>query len=157
MTAIFVVSGLAIPALLAHIKVIQVGAFLMSVSGGIIVYATILVRFHLWEWCHSTAFNKAIRAFVELLPIWLLQASCAPPVTWLTLLCLTSLIESDSLFVRLPVHPALVIQSSSCTPSTARRKKPPTKCIRCMISRIFSDFRVQKELEVVKRRSKEPI
>jgi hypothetical protein len=43
MTAIFVVSGLAIPALLAHIKVIEIGALLMSISGGIVVYATILV------------------------------------------------------------------------------------------------------------------
>lgn len=46
MTAIFVVSGLAIPALLAHIKVIQLGALLMSMSGGVVVYGTILLYLH---------------------------------------------------------------------------------------------------------------
>lgn len=46
MTAIFVVSGLAIPAVLAHIKVIQVGALLMCISGGVVVYGTILLYLH---------------------------------------------------------------------------------------------------------------
>ena len=47
MTAIFVVSGLAVPAILAHIKVIQIGALLMCISGGVVVYGTILVRNYL--------------------------------------------------------------------------------------------------------------
>jgi hypothetical protein len=46
MTAIFVVSGLAIPALLAHIKVIEIGALLMCISGGVVVYGTILLYLH---------------------------------------------------------------------------------------------------------------
>lgn len=44
MTAIFVVSGLAIPAVLAHVRIIQLGALFMSIAGGIVVYGTILVR-----------------------------------------------------------------------------------------------------------------
>lgn len=46
LTAIFVVSGLAIPAVLAHIQVIQIGALLMSISGGVVVYGTILLYLH---------------------------------------------------------------------------------------------------------------
>ncbi|PKC08936.1 vacuolar protein sorting 55 [Rhizophagus irregularis] len=42
LTSILVVSGIALPIILAHIEVIEFAAMLMSVSGGFLVYFTIL-------------------------------------------------------------------------------------------------------------------
>lgn len=81
MTAIFVVSGLAVPAILAHIRVIQVGAFLMCISGGVVVYGTILVRAKSRNHSHGAWLNQISfppfqptfrrpNAFIPHLPSW---------------------------------------------------------------------------------------
>ncbi|GBB92050.1 hypothetical protein RclHR1_19590006 [Rhizophagus clarus] len=42
LTSILVVSGIALPIILAHVEVIEFSAMIMSVSGGFLVYFTIL-------------------------------------------------------------------------------------------------------------------
>lgn len=126
MTAIFVVSGLAIPALLAHIKVIEIGALLMSISGGIVVYGTILVRFSINM--QTNIFMRRMERhdvlIYQLSPLLSFQTN--PSI-------------SNFAFIKLCayfLHLHRILCSCTCMPSTTRRRKNLTKCIRCNISRI---------------------
>eukprot|EP00028_Trichosphaerium_sp_Am-I-7-wt_P011721 CAMPEP_0168539448 /NCGR_PEP_ID=MMETSP0405-20121227/21835_1 /TAXON_ID=498012 /ORGANISM="Trichosphaerium sp, Strain Am-I-7 wt" /LENGTH=107 /DNA_ID=CAMNT_0008569015 /DNA_START=54 /DNA_END=377 /DNA_ORIENTATION=+ len=46
LTGIFVVSGLALPSVLAHLTIIKTTALFLGLAGGLIVYGTILTYLH---------------------------------------------------------------------------------------------------------------
>lgn len=49
LTGLLVVSGFALPAVLAHADVINVGALFLAIAGGLIVYASIIVYIHFFH------------------------------------------------------------------------------------------------------------
>jgi len=49
LTGLFVVTGFGIPAILAHSGIIKLPAFLMALSGGLIVYGTMIVYLHFFH------------------------------------------------------------------------------------------------------------
>lgn len=48
-TGALLITGLALPMTLAHVKVIEVGAMVMAVFGGVIVYSAILLYSHVFQ------------------------------------------------------------------------------------------------------------
>jgi len=46
LTGVFVISGFGLPAVLAHVGIITIGALILAVVGGVIVYASLLFYVH---------------------------------------------------------------------------------------------------------------
>jgi len=49
LTAVLLVSGFALPSVLAHCNVIVVGALLLSLGGGVIVFASLIAYIHFFH------------------------------------------------------------------------------------------------------------